>query len=251
MDEFLNAAQKLTDKAKGVYGFGFGYNGGLPFRVCMSLVWQHKNGAILTPDGTKAAFNSPEGIESLQFLHDLVYKYGVTPQGEQDIDTDFKQGKVAMVIEGPWEMADFDTVNGLNYITAEMPVFYDQKATWANSHTIAFPITNNPDKTMAAMKFAKFLIDHNFDWTKNTGHQPVLKSVMNSDAFKALTNWQPIAASVSFAHFYPAIPHEWEVFGRQPTSPFVIMMESVMLDKATPKEAIATAESTINDILSK
>jgi multiple sugar transport system substrate-binding protein len=250
MDEFLADAQKLTDTSKGQYGFGSGYTGGLPFRLWMSLVWQHKDGQILTPDGTKVAFNSPAGIESLQFMYDLVYKYNVSPQGEQDVDDDFKKGVIAMVIEGPWEMADFDTVQGLEYKTAMIPVFYDQPAAWGNSHTIAFPDNKRPEATLAAMKFTKWLIDHNFDWTKNTGHQPVLKSVLNSADFKALVNWQPIAATVPITRFYPAIPKEWEVFARQPTSPFVIMMESVMLDKTSVSDAIATAEKTVNDILS-
>jgi multiple sugar transport system substrate-binding protein len=250
MDEFLADAQKLTDPSKGQYGFGSGYNGGLPFRIWMSLIWQHKDGQVLTPDGTKAAFNSPAGIESLQFMSDLVYKYKVSPQSEDDVDSDFKKGIIGMVIEGPWEMADFDTVQGLEYKTAMIPVFYDQQAAWANSHTIAFPDNKKPENTLAAMKFTKWLFDHNFDWTKNTGHQPVRKSVINSSEFKALVNWQPIAATVPIAHFYPAIPQEWEVFARQPTSPFVVMMQSVMLNKATVPDAISTAEKTVNGILS-
>jgi ABC-type glycerol-3-phosphate transport system substrate-binding protein len=38
---------------------------------------------------------------------------------------------------------------------------------------------------------------------------------------------------------------------QEPNSPFVVMIESVMLNKATPQEAIAAAEKTINDILAK
>jgi multiple sugar transport system substrate-binding protein len=215
----------------------------------MSLVWQHKDGQILSADGTKAAFNTPAGIESLQFMYDLVYKYKVSPQGEQDVDDDFKKGVIAMVIEGPWQMADFDTVEGLEYKTAMVPVFYDQPAVWANAHTIAFPDNNNPEKTLAAMKFTKWLFDHNFEWTKNTGHQPIRQSVLDSPEFKALENWQPIAASLPISRFYPAIPQEWEVFARQPTSPFVILLESVMLDKASVPDAIATTESSVNAIL--
>ncbi len=249
MTDFLADAQKLTDASKGQYGFGSGYTAGLPFRIWMSLIWQHKGGEILSPDGTKAAFNTPAGTESLQFMYDLIYKYKVSPQGEQDVDDDFKKGVIAMVIEGPWEMADFATVQGLDFKTAMVPTFYDQPAAWANSHTIAFPDNKKPENTLAAMKFTKWLYEHNFDWTKNTGHQPVRQSVLNSAEFKALTNWQPIAATLPIAHFYPAIPKEWEVFARQPTSPFVVMMESALLNKAKVPDAVATAEKSVNDIL--
>lgn len=247
--ELLDYAQKLTDPAKKQYGIGLGYTAGGPFRIWMSLVWQHKGQEILNADYTKAAFNTPAGVESLQFMYDLVYKYKVNPQGEQDEDTDFKNGTIAMVIEGPWAMTDFSSVQGLNYKTAMIPVVYDQPAGWADSHVYAFPDNKKPEATMAGMKFAKWMSDHNFDWTKNSGHQPVRLTVLNSDEFKALENWQPFAASVPVAHYYPAIPKEAEVFGRQPTSPFTLMMESVMLDKVPVADGIAAAEKAVNDIL--
>ena len=247
--ELLDYAQKLTDPAKKQYGIGLGYTAGGPFRIWMSLVWQHKGASILNEDNTKAAFNTPAGIESLQFMYDLVYKYKVNPQGEQDEDTDFKNGTIAMIIEGPWEMSDFNSVSGLNYKTAQIPVVYDQPAGWADSHMYAFPDNKKPEATLAAMKFAKWMSDHNFDWTKNSGHQPVRLSVINSSEFKALENWQAFSASVPVAHYYPAIAKESEVFGRQPTSPFTMMMESVMLNKVSVAEGIANAEKAVNDIL--
>jgi len=247
--ELLDYAQKLTDPAKKQYGIGLGYTAGGPFRIWMSLVWQHKGQTILNADNTMAAFNTPAGIESLQFMYDLVYKYKVNPQGEQDEDTDFKNGTIAMIIEGPWEMSDFNSVTGLNYKTAMIPVVYDQAAGWADSHTYAFPDNKKPEATLAGMKFAKWMSDHNFEWTKNSGHQPVRLSVINSPEFKALENWQAFSASVPVAHYYPAIPKEAEVFGRQPTSPFTLMMESVMLNKVPVAEAIANAEKAVNDIL--
>jgi len=248
--ELLDYAKKLTDPAKKQYGIGLGYTAGGPFRIWMSFVWQHKGQSILNADNTKAAFNTPAGIESLQFMYDLVYKYKVNPQGEQDEDTDFKNGTIAMIIEGPWEMGDFNPVKGLNYKTAQIPVVYDQAAGWADSHTYAFPDNKKPDATLAGMKFAKWMSDHNFDWTKNSGHQPVRLSVINSPDFKALVNWQAFSASVPVAHYYPAIPKEAEVFGRQPTDPFTLMMESVMLNKVSPADGIANAEKAVNAILS-
>lgn len=248
-EELLEYAQKLTDPDKGQYGIGLGYTAGGPFRIWMSLVWQHEGSTILNADNTKAAFNTPAGIESLQFMYDLVYKYEVNPQGEEDEDTDFMNGTIAMVIEGPWAMGDFKNVEGLNYKTAQIPVVYDQAAGWADSHVYAFPDNKNPEGTLAGMKFAKWMSDHNFDWTKNSGHQPVRLSVLNSPEFKALENWQAFSNSVPVAHYYPAIAKESEVFGRQPTSPFTMMMEAVMLDKITVAEGIANAEKSVNDIL--
>lgn len=249
MTDFLADAQKLTDPSKGQYGVGLGYTAGGPFRIWMSMVWQHTGGAILTPDGTKAAFNSQAGTESLQFMQDLIYKYKVNPKGEQDEEGDFKKGIVAMEVDGPWEIWDYNPVAGLHYATAQLPVWYDQPAAWANSHTLAFPDNKKPNSTLAAMEFAMFVYNNDFYWTKYAGHQPVRKSVLNSADFKALTLWQPIAATLPVAHFYPAIPKEWEVFARQPTSPFVLMMEQALLNDASVTDTIAATEKAVNGII--
>jgi multiple sugar transport system substrate-binding protein len=255
-DELLEYAKKLTVDENGdgtpeQYGLGMGYSGGVPFRTWMGLVWQNEGQDILNADRTAAAFNTPEAKDALQFLHDLVYVEKVTPPAEQDPDDDFMKGNVAMVISGPWAMGDYNKIEGLNYKTAMIPVIYDQPAAWGNSHTFAFPANVDPAKTKAAMEFVKWMSDKNFDWSKNSGHQPVRESILNSEEFKQLENWQAFANTLPYAHYYPAIIKQAEVFGREPTSPFVIMMESVMLDQTSVEDAIATAEQMVNDLLAQ
>ncbi len=253
-DEFIEYAKKLTIDEDGdgnpeQWGFGLGYSGGLPFRLWMSLLWQ-QGGKVLNDDATAAAFNTPEGIAALQFLHDLVYVHKVSPPGEQDPYDDFGRGLVAMLIEGPWGMGDFAEIEGLDFGTAMVPVAFDKPAAWGNSHTFAFPANNKPERSLAAMKFAKWMSDHNFEWSRDSGHQPVRKSVAESAEFKALEKWQPFAETVQYGYYYPATVKTAEVFGREPTSPFVLMMESVMLtENPDIAQAIAAAEAAVNEIL--
>lgn len=249
-EEFLECAQKLTKSSQ--YGFGLGYTGGIPFRIWMSLLWQHEGCDILTPDLTKAAFNAPEGVESLQFLQDLVYKYKVVPEQEQDPSADFMKGLVAMVIDGPWSMLDFDRAEDLEYMTTPMPVFYDQPAVWGNSHELVIiNKENNEVKQKAAMKLYKFILDNNLTWTTEAGHMPIIKTVLESDEFKGLEKHQAFAKSLDFMQYYPPTIKQNIVFGREPTSPFVIMIESIMLNKKTAQEAIEDAEKLVNEILAE
>ncbi len=254
-EELIEYAKALTIDEDGdgepeQWGIGLGYSGGTPFRTWMSLVWQHEGGSILNEEGTEATFNSEAGIESLQFLHDLVYVEKVSPPAEQDPYDDFGRGLVAMYIEGPWGMGDFGAIETLNYTTAMVPVVYDQEAVWGNSHAFAFPDNDKPEATLAAMRFAQWMSDHNFEWSRDSGHQPVRISVAESEEFQTLTNWQPFAETVQYGHYYPAIVQTAEVFGREPTSPFVLMMESVMLDEnADVAQAVADAADAVNAIL--
>jgi multiple sugar transport system substrate-binding protein len=255
-EEFIEFGKLLTVDEDGdgnpeQWGYGLGYSGGMPFRLWMSLLWQ-QGGEVLTEDGTQAAFNTPEGIAALQFLHDLVYVHKISPPAEQDPYDDFARGLVAMLIEGPWGMGDFEPIETLDFGTGMVPVAFDQPAAWGNSHTFAFPANDRPDHTLAAMKFVKWMSDHNFEWSRDSGHQPVRISVSESEEFMALEKWQPFAATVPYGHYYPAIIKTAEVFGREPTSPFVMMMESVMLNEnADIAQAIATAEAAVNEILAR
>lgn len=100
------AAEKLTDKAAGVWGDHqpVTYN-----EYYKTLV---QNGTtFLSKDGKKAAFNTPAGIEAAKWLVD---KSGTTMptiadgQGTADFDTNlFKAGKLAMLHTGIWVFGAF------------------------------------------------------------------------------------------------------------------------------------------------
>lgn len=252
--ELIEYAQKLTvdkdgDGTPDQYGIGIGYSGGVPFRTWMSLLWQNEGQDVLNADRTAAAFNTPEGIAALQFLYDLVYVHKVSPVAESDPADDFMKGIVAMEVDGPWAMGDYNKIEGLVYKTAMLPVLADKAAAWGNSHTYVFPDNKKPERTEAGFIFAKWMSDHNFEWSRDSGHMPVRKSILESADFKALENWQAFANSLPGAHYYPTIVKQAEVFGREPTSPFTMMMESVMLDQASVADAVALAEQMVNDIL--
>jgi multiple sugar transport system substrate-binding protein len=248
--EFLGALQKLT-KGSDQYGLGVSYSGGTPFRIWMSLVWQHKNGAILSPDLSKAAFNTPAGVEALQFMQDLVYKYKVVPQQEDDPDADFSKGIVAMDISGAWSMYDFNKVDGLDYMTTPLPVVFDQPAAWSDSHVMALPNTKNKANMAAGMKLLKYLSSRGLTWTTEAGHLPVRKDVLASSAFKGLTKSQAFATTLATARYYPSIVKKDEVFGREATSPLVVMMQTILLNKGSAQEAVAAAEKMVNEILAR
>jgi len=255
-EELIDYAQKLTkdidnDGVTDQYGIGIAYSGGIPFRIWMSLIWQHEGGAILTDDLKKAAFNTQAGIESLQFLQDLVYKYKVIPEEEASPDDDFSKELVAMIITGPWAMFDFSALEDFEYRTAPMPVIYDQPATWGDSHILALADTGNKDKMEASMKLVKFISDQSIIWTVKAGHLPVKREILESDEFKKLELSQAFANSLDFTYYYPSITKKEEVFGREATSPFVMMIESVLLNQETSKKAIEKAEKVVNKILAE
>jgi len=109
-DDFLNAAVKTTDKAKGVAGFapmGKGGEGGWGFS---DFIYQAGGEVEVIKNGKAyAAFDSPEAVTAAQFLKDLKWKYDVLPakwdNGWGDVFNVFGAGQAAMVLDGDWGRA--------------------------------------------------------------------------------------------------------------------------------------------------
>jgi multiple sugar transport system substrate-binding protein len=101
-DTLTQAAVKLTNAGKGVYGIG-------------AANWSQENyydtiyqagGFVISPDGKKSGFDDPKTIAGVQFWVDLIHKHKASPTLKQMTDTDpdamFQSGKVAMLYAGSW-----------------------------------------------------------------------------------------------------------------------------------------------------
>jgi sn-glycerol 3-phosphate transport system substrate-binding protein len=98
-DELISVAQKLT-KREGERTTRWGIE--LPleaFNWFYYALTYSNGGETLSSDGTKVLWDAPKNIEALQFWHDLVNKYKVTPAYTpwNDGPQEFAAGKTAMV----------------------------------------------------------------------------------------------------------------------------------------------------------
>ncbi|HVX43535.1 MAG TPA: sugar ABC transporter substrate-binding protein [Mycobacteriales bacterium] len=68
-------------------------------------------GEVISGDGKKSGYDSPEAIAGLQFWTDMINKYHVSPTLQQMTDTDpqqsFGSGKIGMYYGGSWESIAF------------------------------------------------------------------------------------------------------------------------------------------------
>ncbi|MER5456897.1 extracellular solute-binding protein [Micromonospora sp. NPDC002389] len=102
--EVREAAKKISALGKGIAGYAeysAGNTGGWHFTALL----YSQGGQVLTEDGTKAAFNSPQGRQVLQNLKDM--RYGDDSMGDRqllqwgDLLTNAGAGKVGMFVGAP------------------------------------------------------------------------------------------------------------------------------------------------------
>jgi len=98
-EEHLAVAEALTQKDAGIWGtIVTAKNTEEPVGMLLNYIYQ--NGGDVIDDNNNITLNSPEAIEALQFMYDLVYKFKVAPPGASNywcIDTLnlFNGGKLA------------------------------------------------------------------------------------------------------------------------------------------------------------
>lgn len=252
-ESLIAAAQKLTitDASGKVVQYGIGIPTTHPhgYRYWFGLLYQN-GGSFLTPDNSAAAFNTPQGAEAYQFLNDLAFKYNVAPQNEENVDNDFKAGRIAILLEGPWMIPSAKKQQGLNFETARFPQIFAKRGVWANGHGLCIPASRNPDKARAAaaLKLLRFISDNSLVWAGG-GQIPMRKSVLESKEFLALPYMKPFIDSIPDAVFLPKLEKGSMIFAANAGTPMMTAMQEVLLNKKPAADALNEAAIAVNGIL--
>jgi multiple sugar transport system substrate-binding protein len=108
-DDFLEKAQAITRREGDDQVWGYQFANWMPGWI----MWLWNNGGdVLSPDGRQAMgyLNSPETVEAVQFVDDIVNRYRVAPSlsqaAAQGVDY-FANGEAAMIISGHWSLISY------------------------------------------------------------------------------------------------------------------------------------------------
>ncbi|WP_029116142.1 ABC transporter substrate-binding protein [Mycobacterium sp. URHB0044] len=244
-DDFRTAAAKLTDPAKGQYGWL------IPADGSEDTVWHYvpmlweAGGDILTPDEQHAAFNSQAGVKALTVLQQMavtdksLYLDTTNENGPKLMNS----GKVAMLVTGPW---DLSSLSDIEYGVQVLPTF---AGSTGGHQTISGPdnwvvFDNGDKKKQAAVDFVKWLTaaDQVKSFSLATGDLPTRASVGQDQAFVTKLNDQLPGSGIFVENLsnvkkarptveqYPAVS---EALGQA--------IVSVMLGKDQPADALNAA----------
>lgn len=252
-NQFVADAQRLTNPAKKQYGTAY-VTPGTEDTVWHweALLWE-AGGEILNPSNTKAAFDSPAGLMSLDTLRTMA----VTDKSMYLDPTDseyanlFNSGKIGMLVTGPWDLSGFPSVK---YGVQIMPSF---PGTDGGHQTISGPdnwviFNNGATRVAAAEKFLLWLTatPQATYFSLHTGDLPIRASVLNSPGFlqkmdKALPEVDTFVTNLNNVKQarpqIPTYPKVSTILGN--------MIVAVLLGKTQPQAALSSAAQQVNAAL--
>lgn len=210
----------------------------------MSLLPQF-GGSLYSEDGSEATFNSPEGVEALTWMTNLI-KNGYSPKNvTQDADyLAFKNGKTTFHWDGIWQTQDLKKTD-LEWGVAVIPQIGAEKGAWANSHqmVITRQAGQNDDKLQAAKVFINWISEKSIEWAK-AGQVPARNSVRESAEFKALEHQPIFAQQLDYVTMPPAVPGIGDAQLEMEQA-----VNRAVLGKQSPKQALDQGAKRANELL--
>jgi multiple sugar transport system substrate-binding protein len=247
--DFENAAIKLTNPSKKQFGWAY-VNDASEDTVWRfwAMLWQ-AGGSILTPDGKRAAFDSPAGLKAMTLLQTLAKHNAIYLDDGSDVYPGvFNSGHIGMLWTGPWD---------LSQISGHQPYGVTILPADQNHQTISGPdnwvvFNNGSPRVKAALTFLKWFTSPKIDlkWATMTGDLPIRASVSKLPGYQAFVKKYPgigewvsnLANATQSRPVTTTYPKISSVVGQA--------VQSVLLGKADPQQALSQAAQQVNGILS-
>lgn len=165
-EEFVEIAKKLTVDNNGKHpddpGFDpedikqYGVAAGTHWIYYSPFIWS--NGAdYASEDGKTQTVDSPEFIEAVQKVADLMNVHHVAPNPAQKksmpgVDIALQTGQIAMAVGGQWSLLDLDASN-VNFGIGVLPKLKKPSTIAFGSPTVIFASTEHPEEAWEFYKY--------------------------------------------------------------------------------------------------
>jgi len=244
-EDELAVAQKLTEADQGVWGT---YSP-IQFWEFYKTIAQN-GGSILSEDATKVTVNSPQNIETLQWMVDKINKYHVTPtdaemSGQNNEDL-FLAEKIAMLRTGIWMFGYFKDA------PFEWDIAVEPGNTEKAHHFFAngLAVSKNTEHQEAAWKWISFMSASKEAAKIRVDAAWELPAVSDQELVDAYLQQSPpqsrevVFEALNSLIVPPVIEKESEM-----TDLIGVELDKVKLNQKTPAEALADIEKGLNALL--
>ncbi|MET4783128.1 ABC transporter substrate-binding protein [Glaciihabitans sp. UYNi722] len=203
-------------------------------------------GQLVNKAGTKTAFNSPQGLDVLNFWKSLT-DAGVYTQGFGDGTNAFAAGNAAMQMDGPWDIPSLDQVTSLSYGVAEPPVgpSGDKGATMGGFGLVIPQGAKQSDGAWAFMKWWATEPKNGVAFSKISSWLPANRDAAKDPYFSQNANLAAFVKTLDYAKVRPSVAGYSDVEGKALTP----ALQKFMSGELTASQALSQAQVQGDQIL--
>ena len=223
-DSFRNTLQAIKDKVPGIQPFGT--PGKKAFDLVhhvMPFVWD-AGGPELSSDNAKSTINSPQAVTGVTYFADL-FKDGLADPSQLERDGNqvadqFKGGKIAVWIGGPWVLPSAQRTDDTNWVPAArknvalapMPAGPNGDAFTfvGGSDLMMFKATKHPNEAWALIKYLSG-DQVQTDYAKLMGMFPARVEAQKAVGESSGANYSAVYEAIQQGRTYAPIPQWAEV----------------------------------------
>jgi multiple sugar transport system substrate-binding protein len=241
-DELRTAAKKLTKN--GVYGMAICAIGN-ETGTYQYLPW------LLSTGATVEKLNSPEAIKSMSFLTGLVKEGSMSSEvinwTQSDVEKQFVTGRVAMMINGPWQIPTIKKDSPkFNWALAKVPRDKVSASVLGGEN---FGIISSSKHPNEAWEFITYLVQPKSieEYCKISGKLPPRSDVMKSSSYWRTDPFLKVFGE-QMETAMPRGPHpKWPDISQ---AIWTALQESLTMSK-TPEQAMKDAQAKVEKVLAK
>lgn len=250
-EELIADAQACTNEDHWGYVYGAGDPGAMMFAFC-PYIWSN-GGDFTSEDGSESTLDSPEAIEALQLIYDMVYKYKVTPETISSYDWTaaadaFKAQKSAMIVLGHTGATaifggEYDFDAGVALIPAA-----DGESFSSFSGGDSIGIISTTDMPDEAWQFLEYCLgeDVQIEQLAANGDLPARSDFFDNEYFK---QHEDVFNVLNQALAVGEAPYSLKY--NEMYTPWLDAIQYALNQEKTPEEAFKDAKAEIDEILSE
>lgn len=245
MDEMLEMAQAITDGNQyGIYLHDDSY-------FAMPYLWAFGGGTIT--DDRKIEIASPNSVKAFEFMRKLkeegvTQPYPTFEDGYNVMMKDFKEGKTAMIINGPWAVADIlsapEFKQSDNLGIAPIPKGPGGQGSPVGGHSLVISkYSKHPKETY---EFISYLTNAESETlqAKELKTLPTQSAAYQDESLKSDPIVQSFKAQLDAAKARPSIPEGAQMFGD-----FTPNLADILLGNQSAQEGAQRIQAAWKDML--
>lgn len=214
-----------------------------------------QNGSDFITEDLDVEIDSPESVEALEFVMDIIDEGYARTAGEDGFFSGpFGRGESALYIgssAGTPHVAPVAEENGVNWSTAELPTYNDEELTLFAGNDLGVFSSASEEEVEAAVAFMAFLLEpeNTAQWAIDSGYVPITEEGVNTEEYQTYLEENPEAVAATEELEY-GISSPIFVGYSEYRNELINTLENVLINDADEQESLTNLDTTTEEIIS-